>query len=151
MHVRKAVPDDLEAVAALFDAYRVFYKETADLALARDFIDARMRRNESVIFVAQDDQGKLLGFTQLYPTFSSTAARRIWTLNDLYVADAARGCGAGRALLDAARDFAIADGAARLELATQYHNVTAQRLYVAAGYHRDHEFFHYILQLERKT
>jgi ribosomal protein S18 acetylase RimI-like enzyme len=144
---RKAVLDDLDAVASLFDAYRQFYKEAPDIGIARNFIQARIVNHESVIFIAEDDAVPV-GFTQLYPTFSSTAARRIWTLNDLFVAPAARGCGAGRALLEAARKFAIADGAARLELATA-HNNPAQKLYEAAGYQRDNEFFHYILTLDK--
>src|SRR4051812_9748136 len=89
---RKAVLADVDAVAPLFDAYRQFYKQAPDIGVARNFIQARLVNNESVIFVAEDDK-TLIGFTQLYPTFSSEAAQRIWTLNDLYVSSAARGQG----------------------------------------------------------
>lgn len=144
---RQAVLADLDAVAPLFDAYRQFYRQAPDIDIASNFIRARIVNNESVIFVAEDD-GTLVGFTQLYPTFSSEAARHIWTLNDLYVSSTVRGRGVGRALLEAAKEFAITDGAARLELATAYNN-PAQKLYEAAGYQRDNEFFHYILTLDK--
>jgi len=40
-----------------------------------------------VVFLALDgDAGRATGFTQLYPLFSSVAARRKWLLNDLLVA-----------------------------------------------------------------
>jgi len=145
--VRNASLQDLEAVASLFDAYRQFYKQAPDIDVAREFIRARITNNESVIFVAENDAHEIVGFTQLYPTFSSEAARRIWTLNDLFVDGKARGQGVGRALLEKAREFGIADGAARLELATAFNN-PAQKLYEAAGYQRDNEFFHYALALD---
>lgn len=146
--VRSATIKDLHTVATLFDAYRQFYREAADIDVAREFIHARMTRNESVIFLAEDAASIPLGFTQLYPTFSSTAAKRIWTLNDLFVSTTARGHGVGCALLEKAKEFAIADGAARLELATAHTN-PAQKLYEAAGYQRDNEFLHYTLPLDK--
>jgi ribosomal protein S18 acetylase RimI-like enzyme len=147
MVVRNATPDDLEAVAELFDAYRQFYKQVPDIDIAREFIHDRMNNNESVIFVAENDAHTIVGFTQLYPTFSSEAARRIWTLNDLFVAADGRGQGVGRALLDHAKAFGRENGAARLELSTAFNN-PAQKLYEAAGYQRDNEFFHYALSLD---
>src|SRR5207302_1364805 len=67
-----------------------------------------------------------LGFVQLYPSFSSAAARRIWILNDLFVAPAARRRGIGRALLQAARDHGVATGAKRLVLSTAASNREAR-------------------------
>ena len=79
-------PGDVDAVAPLFDAYRQFYQQPSDPALARAFIAERLARSESVIFLAERD-GQAVGFVQLYPLFSSTAARprRLWLLNDLFV------------------------------------------------------------------
>jgi len=76
----RATLDDLDGLAALFDAYRVFYRQAADRALARAFIEERLQRGESVIFIARDAAGEAVGFTQLYPAFSSVSARRIWIL-----------------------------------------------------------------------
>lgn len=144
----RATLDDCDALAKLFDAYRVFYEQASNPTLARDFVDARLRRNESVIFLACDATREALGFTQLYPTFSSVAARRVWILNDLFVAPAARQRGVARALMEAARLHAIETGALRLELETANDNHAAQALYESLGYVRsDGGCRHYALAI----
>ena len=111
---RPADSRDLDIVAALFDAYRQFYEMPPDLALARRYLGERFDRGESVIFVAENAQGEIVGFTQLYPAFCSVLADRTFVLYDLFVTPAARGTGAGRALMEAAESHARANGAARL-------------------------------------
>jgi ribosomal protein S18 acetylase RimI-like enzyme len=135
-------------VAALFDAYRQFYGQSADYALAEAFLRARFINNDSVVFLAIDPQsGDGLGFVQLYPSFSSAAARRIWILNDLYVAPPARQRGVGRALLDAARDHGVSTGAKRLVLSTAATNRAARALYESYGYEQENMFVVYKLDL----
>ena len=80
---RLATLDDLDGIAPLFDGYRQFYEQPPDLALARRYIEERMRRNESVIYVAEDESGRLIGFTQLYPTFCSVRVAHTYVLYDL--------------------------------------------------------------------
>lgn len=144
----RATLDDLDALATLFDGYRVFYKQASDPALARAFIGERLQRDESVIFIARDGGNReALGFTQLYPLFSSVSARRIWVLNDLFVAPTARKRGAARALMDCARDFAMQAGALRLVLETAEDNHAAQALYESLGYARESGERHYSLEL----
>lgn len=145
--VRRAAPADLDLVAPLFDAYRQFYEQPPDAELARRFIGDRLAAGDSVIFVALDADGAAVGFTQLYPSFSSVSARRIWALNDLFVAPSARRGGAGRALMEAARRHAVETGARRLTLSTAHTNTTAQRLYEALGYVREGRFRQYDLEL----
>lgn len=146
-HVRRAAMADTEMVAPLFDAYRQFYQQVSDLPLALAFIGERLSLNESVIFVAEDEQRRALGFVQLYPSFTSVGARRLWILNDLFVVPAGRGQGVGQALLNAAKDHGIETGAKRLELSTAHGN-PAQKLYESLGYVRDQAFYHYSLALE---
>ena len=143
----RATLADLDALAKLFDGYRVFYKQSSDPALARAFIEERLRLDESVIFIARGENGEALGFTQLYPMFSSVAARRIWVLNDLFVAPTARKRGVARALMDRARDFAVEKGALRLILETAEDNDAAQALYESLGYVRESGERHYTLEL----
>ena len=145
--VRRAQAPDAELIAPLFDAYRQFYRQSADLPLALAFIRERLALDESVIFVAQDEQGRAIGFTQLYPSFSSSSARRIWILNDLFVTPAVRGNGVAHQLLDAARSHAVSTGAKRLALSTARDN-PAQKLYESVGYERDNVFYHYSLPLD---
>jgi len=146
--VRQAGSGDVDAVAPLFDAYRQFYQQPSDPALARAFIAERLARSESVIFLAERD-GQAVGFVQLYPLFSSTAARprRLWLLNDLFVSPSARGGGVARALMDRARRLGEETDAAGLELVTARTNAPAQRLYESLGWRQDEEFLRYELGL----
>ncbi len=145
--VRRAALADLDLVAPLFDAYRQFYGQTPDLALAREFLRERLERDQSVIFLALGSDGSAAGFTQLYPSFSSASARRIFILNDLFVAPAARRSGVGQRLLDAAAEFGRGAGAVRLTLSTAHSNTAAQALYEAHGWRRDEVFRSYHLAL----
>jgi ribosomal protein S18 acetylase RimI-like enzyme len=145
VNIRRAVIDDIEAITTLFEAYRRFYRQPADPAKARAFILDRLNLGDSVIFLADDD-GNAVGFTQLYPLFSSTACRRLWLLNDLYVSEKSRGRGIARALVEAARVHAVETGACGLELATAHTNLTAQRLYESLGWKLDESFRHYELR-----
>jgi ribosomal protein S18 acetylase RimI-like enzyme len=140
---RPAESRDLDKVAALFDAYRQFYEMPPDPALARRYLRERFEHNESVIFVAENAQGEIVGFTQLYPAFCSVLADRTFVLYDLFVTPAARGTGAGRALMEAAEAHARASGAARLQLQTAITNKIGQSLYESCGWKRDDLFYVY--------
>ena len=135
--IRRAALDDLDQLAPLFDDYRQFYGQPADLPRARDFLRDRLQRDESAILIAGQD-GSVVGFTQLYPMFSSVRMARVWILNDLYVAEQARRSGVARGLLEGAARFATESGAARLMLETGRDNAPARALYLAAGWSEDH-------------
>lgn len=145
MQVRKASAKDLENVSKLFDQYRRFYGKPSDPVLAKRFIQDRMSNNDSVILVAEDSQGQVAAFTQLYPTFSSISATPAYVLNDLYVSPDQRRQGAGRILLEAAGEFAKQAGATSLSLSTAPDNKSAQALYESMGWVRDQQFLHYNL------
>jgi len=140
---RPATLQDLDAVAALFDAYRQFYRQAPDLPLARQFIQERMQRKESVIFVAEAETGAVVGFCQLYPTFCSVRAVPTYTLYDLYVSPEIRGTGAGKALMLAAEAHAARVGVSRMELSTARNNTVAQSLYESLNWVRDEAFYVY--------
>lgn len=144
MQIKRATTSDLDDAAPLFDAYRQFYGQRSDVAAARAFLDERLRRDESVIFLAVEDS-EALGFTQLYPSFSSVSLKRLWVLNDLFVGPKVRRGGVGRRLLDRAREWAIETSAKGLVLATAVDNSKARALYESCGWKRDDEFQHYYL------
>ncbi|WP_347319676.1 GNAT family N-acetyltransferase [Rossellomorea sp. RS05] len=146
MNIKKATLSDLESVAHLFNEYRIFYKQPSNPEGAKTFIQERLTTGDSMIFLAGDDQG-MIGFTQLYPTFTSIGMKREWILNDLYVSEEARGSGVGEALLHKARAFAWETGAASICLSTAPDNKAAQKLYEKNGYHQDQIFLHYELEL----
>ncbi len=141
--VHQATLKDLDVLAPLFDAYRQFYGRASDLPLARTFLHDRLLLAQSTVFLACGPQREALGFTQLYPTFSSTAAARTLVLNDLYVVPEARRRNVGRQLLKAAETYAQSQGAVRLNLVTDLENVQAQALYESTGWARLTHFHMY--------
>ena len=136
----------LDALVPLFDAYRVFYRKPSDPEAAQAFLSDRLGAGDSVLFLARLGD-EAVGFSQLYPLFSSVRMRRVWLLNDLYVAPEARRQGVAVALMDAARDYAASTGAVALQLATEHDNTDAQALYERLGYERDTDFRTYELAL----
>ena len=149
MTIRQATVSDLDDLVPLFDAYRQFYRYPSDPARARQFLMERFEHNQSVIFLALEGTAAV-GFTQLYPSFSSGAMKRIFILNDLFVAPEARRSGAGSALLNAAADYASQVGALRLVLQTELGNTTAQSVYERLGWKRDTAFVTYLLGLTQR-
>ncbi|MEM8680395.1 MAG: GNAT family N-acetyltransferase, partial [Planctomycetota bacterium] len=85
----RATQRDLEEVVPLFDAYRQFYEQPSAPEETRAFLQARLTQDDSVLFLARNGS-QPVGFTQLYPSWSSVRLRRVWILNDLYVAQHAR-------------------------------------------------------------
>jgi len=148
MILSKATLSDLACVAPLFNQYRVFYGQPSDLDLAADFLEQRLTHHESVILLARNEQGDCVGFTQLYPSFSSVSVQRTWILNDLYVLPELRGQGVGKMLLNAARQHAIDSGAKGIGLETARDNLSAQKLYESLGYQRETEFYSYFLSVK---
>jgi ribosomal protein S18 acetylase RimI-like enzyme len=146
MEIRAAEMNDLEALTRLFELYRVFYECEPDPNAARSFLEERLTNGDSRIFCAFAG-GTMLGFTQLYPSFSSSEMKRIWILNDLFVDPDERRRGVGGALLEAAREFGNATSSTYLSLETQTTNKTAQSLYESKGWERDREFYTYALTL----
>lgn len=146
MIVRQATVFDIDALTPLFDAYRQFYRQPSESDRVRRFLLERFEHNQSSIFIAES-HGVAIGFTQLYPSFSSGALARIFILNDLFVNPDRRCAGAGTALLRAAADYARRVGALRLTLSTELTNTTAQALYEKLGWKRDTHFCNYQLSL----
>ena len=144
--IRQATLVDLDLVAPLFDAYRQFYRQVSDLNAARNFLRARFDHGESIVFIAQDS-AEAVGFTQLYPMFSSVSLARVYLLNDLYVAASGRKQGVGTRLLNAAVEYARSLNAVRLMLSTEVSNSTAQAVYEAAGWQREKTFYYYNFQV----
>jgi len=147
----RATAEDADRITPLFEAYRQFYKQTPDPERTRRFIAERLIQGESVIFLAllgTGDEESAVGFTQLYPSFSSTAMKRLWILNDLYVVPQARRNGVAKALMERARQFAVDTKADGLCLETAVDNFPGQRLYESLGWERDNEFFRYNLRLK---
>jgi RimJ/RimL family protein N-acetyltransferase len=145
--VRVATAADASRIAPLFDAYRQFYGLPSDPPLAQRYLAERLALGESVVLVAEAANGRALGFVQMYPTYSSLRAARVFVLYDLYVDASARRSGVARRLMEAAVHEARTAGAVALTLQTAKTNLPAQRLYESLGWRRDEEFREYGLTL----
>ncbi|WP_286235791.1 GNAT family N-acetyltransferase [Thalassotalea sediminis] len=145
--IKEATSADAKNIAPVFDLYRQFYAQESDLALAFNFIEDRLSRGESTIYIAIDNENNVLGFTQLFPSFSSVSAKATWILNDLFVVEEARGLGVGKLLLERAESLAVASNAKGIGLETTKDNVSAQKLYESLGYEIADGFLHYFKTL----
>jgi ribosomal protein S18 acetylase RimI-like enzyme len=147
VEVVQADARDVDFLVPLFEAYRAFYRQPPDPEGTRTFLRERLERAESVIFLAAlepDGGGRdAVGFTQLYPLFSSAAMKRLWLLNDLYVVPTARRNRVAQRLMMRAEQHARETGASGLMLQTAVDNFSAQRLYESVGYERDTNFYVY--------
>ena len=144
MQIMYAVEKDLPQLANLFDQYRVFYGQETCIDKALDFLNSRLKNKDSVILIAKGNND-ILGFTQLYPSFSSVGMEVIWILNDLFTRPDFRQQRIAKKLLEAARKHAVKTDALRIILATQVSNTIAQNLYLSMGYSKDEAFYHYNL------
>lgn len=142
MVILKATINDLDSISELFDLYRIFYLQDSNLHDAKQFIQERLNNEDSVIFIAQDEN-EAVGFVQLYPSFSSVSMKRTWVLNDLYVKKHVRGKGFGEQLIKKAITFAEETDSKGVLLETDQGNVTAQRLYEKIGFEKQTNYFYF--------
>jgi GNAT superfamily N-acetyltransferase len=127
--IRPVGEDEREAWNPLWADYLAFYKTT----LARDACDLAWTRfhdpDELMFALGGYVDGNLAGFAHYLFHRSSWATHRYCYLEDLYVAEAARGRGLGRALIEAVYDKAQAANASRVYWLTQSSNTQARALY----------------------
>jgi GNAT superfamily N-acetyltransferase len=140
MNIHQATINDVDRIAPLFDGYRQFYGKSTNLDAARAFILERFKNYQSIVFLANDENGIAAGFTQLFPSFSSVSMARTFILNDLYVIPSARRSGVGAKLIQAAATYGKSVGAIRLTLSTAIDNCSAKTLYVSNGWKQDEAF-----------
>ena len=135
--IKRIDQSQVELVVALFDQYRVFYQQPSDIEGAHNFLYTRLNNNNSIVFVALAENEREhipVGFTQLYPRYSSVRLAQDWILNDLYVAATHRRQGIGENLIKTVLAFAQERSATTVELSTATDNLTAQRLYKSMGF-----------------
>lgn len=149
MRIIKATLEHLDLLAPLFIKYREFYGEMPYPDSSRAFLEKRLSREESVIYLALpiDDDKRLLGFCQLYPSYSSLSLKRVWILNDIYVAEDARRQLVADHLMRTAKKMAKQSQAVRMRVSTSSNNEVAQKVYESIGFREDTEFKNYVLPI----
>jgi len=135
MHIVKAELQHVPDLIPLFDGYRIFYRQSSDYIKAKNFLTDRIQHNESIIYIAYDEENAV-GFTQLYPLFSSVTMQPMFLLNDLYVEDNYRNQGIGNLLIDKAKQLCKTFRYKGLAIQTEQSN-PAQHLYERLGFVKD--------------
>jgi len=141
IEILKAAASDIDDLAPLFDEYRIFYRQASGLTAAASFLRQRIDNEQSTIFMAKL-KDRAVGFTQLYPIYSSVSLLPLHVLNDLYVDELSRGFGIATLLINEAKSFAIERGSKGLILETHKDN-PAQQLYERLGFVKDQTYLHY--------
>jgi len=149
MAIRDAAETDLEALLPLLRGYCDFYEATpTDEGLermARAVIAAP--EDEAFLLVATDDDDEeVVGFAACAWKWSSLRGARIVVLDDLFVAEGARGGGHADALIEATVAIARRHGAAVVTWLTAPDNHRAQKVYARVGGHSE-PFLEYELEL----
>jgi GNAT superfamily N-acetyltransferase len=137
--ITRATVADIAAIGPLFDAYRAFFTGGNRLDESGRFLEERLARDESVVFVARDSEDAI-GFIQLYPLWSSWYCRRIWFLSDLYVKDDARKRGVGRRLVERVIEHARETGAVSVMVELPRREPHLEEFYRRLGFGRDEVF-----------
>lgn len=135
MIIVKAELQHVPDLIPLFDGYRIFYEQESDYVRAKSFLTKRLKRNESIIYIAYEEE-YAVGFTQLYPLFSSVTMQPMFLLNDLYVEDNYRSQGIGNMLIDKAKQLCKTLNYKGLAIQTAQSN-PAQHLYERLGFVKD--------------
>lgn len=135
MTITRAKLKDLNDLATLFDGYRTFYKQDSNIEAAKRFLKQRMLKNDSIIYIAYNND-EAVGFTQMYPLFSSVSMKPIYMLNDLFVSSKHRGEGIGEALIHRAKRLCQSENNKGLAIQTAFDN-PAQHLYERLGFVKD--------------
>ena len=148
--IRLARASDLEHLVPLLRAYLLFYQRAPERARVRRFLAGRLSTRPVRIWVACDDTA-LVGFAQVYTTWSTLSLAPAWTLNDLYVAEPARGLGVGRRLVAGVVAAARRERVAHVQLMTAVDNGTARALYDSMNFDTVDEFVTYSLPLTRNA
>ena len=114
----------------LLDAYAEFYKTTVP-AGGHDGVWAWIfdPDNDFWCDLVEDDDGKVIGFTQYQLMHRSLSGAMVCYLSDLYVEPAVRGQGAGRAMINHVIEFARSRGITNVRWLTQDFNYAGRRLY----------------------
>jgi GNAT superfamily N-acetyltransferase len=127
--IRPVGDEERAAWEPLWAGYLAFYERS----LPQDVTDATWRRfhdpAEPLFILGAYVDGKLSGIVHYLFHRSTWAATHYCYLEDLFVADDARGHGLGRALIEAVYEKARAAGAIRVYWMTHATNTRARALY----------------------
>lgn len=137
--IRPVTAGDLDQLLPLMRSYCHFYEVSPSDAALRAIVQALLDdpEREGVQLLARDAGGRAVGFATVYWSWSTTDACRIGVMNDLFVAEPARGQGLAERLIEACRGECVRRGARRLTWQTAPDNLRAQAVYDRVGATRE--------------
>jgi len=132
--VRHATPADVPAILRLIVALAVFEREPDAVKATEDTLMRSLFGDEAHVsaHVAELD-GEVVGTAVWFLNYSTWTGRPGIYLEDLFVSEAARGTGAGKALFKALAEEAMERGCARIDWAVLDWNTSAMDFYRAIG------------------
>ena len=150
MIVRAIEPGDQTAWRTLWDGYNAFYGRSGPTALADGITQATWSRffdaSEPVNALVAEVQGSLAGLAHFIFHRSTTRMHDVCYLQDLFTAQAHRGKGVGRALVEAVYARAKEEGSSRVYWQTKADNQAARALYDKLARH--HGFIVYTAEMD---
>lgn len=137
------LPELLPLMRGYCDFYEVDPPDEELLAMSRALIADPDR--EGTQLIARDEEGRATGFATIFWTWSTLSASRVGVMNDLFVAEWARGTSVVEALIAACAERSRRHGATSLDWTTARDNRRAQRVYDRIGAQRDERWVDYSL------
>ncbi len=146
LQIIKADLEKINLASLIFNDYRIFYNQESNIKDCYDFLLDRTINDESLIYLGLIENNPV-AFMQIYQSFSSVGLKKIYILNDLYVAEQYRGKKIGRAMLVKALEVAKSKNITKIALQTAKTNQTAQNLYQSFSFIQDQEFLTFAIDL----
>jgi GNAT superfamily N-acetyltransferase len=132
--VRRAIPDDVPAILGLIKELATYEREPdAVKATEGSLIGTLFTDNAQVFAHVVEVDGTVVGIAVWFLNYSTWTGKPGIYLEDLVVADAARGLGAGKALFKALAEEAEKLGCARIDWAVLDWNTPAMDFYRTLG------------------
>jgi GNAT superfamily N-acetyltransferase len=138
------LPELLPLMRGYCDFYEVSPSDDALLALSRTLI---VDPDQGLQLIARAADGAAVGFATIFWTWSTLSASRLGVMNDLFVAEGARGGGVADELIAACAERCRERGATELAWQTAHTNLRAQAVYDRVGAHRDERWLDYSLSV----
>ena len=135
--IEQLTAQTLHEVLPLIAQYQAFY-QVADINSQRNeqFFSQFVNLSPLGALFLYRQNGKVIGFATVYFSFSSTITAKVGIMNDLFTLEDYRGQGIGKALINHCLDYALNQGAARLQWVTALDNTQAQALYNSLDTHK---------------